>query len=361
MISDLADLPHRRYNPLLDEWVQVSPHRAKRPWQGQLESAATELLPAHDPTCYLCPGNQRAGGQANPQYQDTYVFANDFSALLAKDHIDWLGAQGSGAAEGQAPHPLLRAEVVAGECKVICFSPRHDLTLAEMTTSEIGAVVETWTDVSCDLGQRYPWVQVFENKGAVMGCSNPHPHGQVWALEQLPNQAAREDRAQRAYWTAHRSALLLDYAALEAARGERVVVKNDSWLAVVPYWALWPYEVLLLPRHPVARQVELDRRQRDDLASILKRLLVKYDNLFTTSFPYSMGWHGAPFGRQFSGDNGAHWQLHAHFYPPLLRSATVKKFMVGYELLGEGQRDLTPEAAAEHLRELPEIHYRETR
>ncbi len=331
-----TDHPHRRYNPLNGTYVQVSPHRMKRPWQGQQESVMAETRPQHDPTCYLCPGNTRANGMQNPQYESTYVFDNDFAALLPDVP----------AAEGDV-HPFFRAEPVRGTCRVICFSPRHDLTLPQMSLPDIRAVVDVWAAQTVELGQTYQWVQVFENKGEIMGCSNPHPHGQIWALDALPNEPAAEDLHQRDYYAAHKSPLLVDYATLEAKQTERVIVENAHWLAIVPYWALWPFETMLLPRAHVQRLPDCDDTQRDALADILKRLLTCYDNLFGVSFPYSMGWHGAPYNE---ADNN-HWQLHAHFYPPLLRSATVKKFMVGYELMAEGQRDLTPEQAAERLRQ----------
>lgn len=340
---DPTEHPHRRYNPLTGEYVLVSPHRMKRPWQGQVEKAPPDTRPAYDPTCYLCPGNERAGGAArNPDYTSTYVFTNDFAALLPD------------VPDAASNHPLLRPEPVRGTCRVICFSPRHDLTLPEMALPDIRTVVDVWAEQLTELGQTYRWVQVFENKGAIMGCSNPHPHGQIWALDTLPNEPARENGAQRAYFEREGRPLLLDYAALEAGQGARVVVENASWLAVVPYWAVWPFELLLLPRRHVLRLPDLAAAERDDLAAILKRLLTRYDNLFETSFPYSMGWHGAPFD---DADN-RHWQLHAHFYPPLLRSAAVKKFMVGFEMLGEAQRDLTAEQAADRLRSLSDVHYK---
>jgi UDPglucose--hexose-1-phosphate uridylyltransferase len=344
--------PHRRYNPLTGEWVLVSPHRMERPWHGKIEKKPDDARPEYDPDCYLCPGNERAGGTRNPGYDGTFVFTNDFAALLPDTP--------EAALEG---HRLLRAETQQGTCRVICFSPRHDLTLAEMDVSGIRAVVDLWAEQTSELGQHHRWVQVFENKGQMMGCSNPHPHGQIWAGSSLPNEPTREDRRQRAYAAEHGSALLVDYAALEAARGERIVVDNEHWMAVVPYWAVWPFETLLLPRRHVLRLPDLEDDQREALAAILKRLLVKYDNLFETSFPYSMGWHGAPFSPATGPDNVGgdrnHWQLHAHLYPPLLRSATVKKHMVGYEMLSEAQRDLTAERAAGRLRALPERHYRE--
>lgn len=339
-----AEHPHRRYNALTGEWVLVAPHRLKRPWRGQVERPPQETLPPYDPACYLCPGNERAGGVRNPHYENTFVFTNDFASLLPDAPIASTSAQ-----------PLLRAESQPGTCRVICFSPRHDLTLPEMAVGEIRRVVDTWAEQAMELGQRYRWVQIFENKGAIMGCSNPHPHGQVWGEDALPNEPAKEDGRQRAYLAEYGRPLLVDYARLEVTQAERLVVENDHWLAVVPYWAMWPFETMLLPRRQVLRLPDLDEAEREALANILKRLLTQYDNLFEVSFPYSMGWHGAPT------DDGLypHWQLHAHFYPPLLRSATVKKFMVGYEMLGEPQRDLTPEQAAGRLRALPELHYKE--
>ncbi|WP_415910935.1 UDP-glucose--hexose-1-phosphate uridylyltransferase [Oleiharenicola sp. Vm1] len=331
-----AASPHRRHNPLTGEWVLCSPHRATRPWQGQQEAVAREARPAHDPHCYLCAGNRRANGETNPLYRDTFVFENDFRALLDDR-----------AAAPAESHPLLRSTPVRGTCRVICFSPRHDLTLARMQTAELERVISTWQAQTAELGQRYRWVQVFENKGAVMGCSNPHPHGQVWALDQVPTLPALEDEHQRRYAAQHGRPLLLDYAEEEIRRGERVVWTNADWLVVVPYWATWPFETLLLPRFAATRMTELSAPQTRSLAEALQALLRGYDALFAVDFPYSMGWHGAPFGP----DPAAHWQLHAHFHPPLLRSATVKKFMVGFEMLAEAQRDLTPEAAAARLRE----------
>jgi UDPglucose--hexose-1-phosphate uridylyltransferase len=337
------DHPHRRLNALTGEWVLVSPHRTQRPWQGQVERPPQATRPGYDPTCYLCPGNERAGGVQNPTYSSTLVFTNDFAALDPNTPDAAL-----------APHPLLRTESERGTCRVICFSPRHDLTLPEMAPAEIRGVVDVWTAQTEELGQRYRWVQVFENKGEIMGCSNPHPHGQIWAGSALPDEPAKEDHCQQAYYAQHGAPLLVDYASLEDVRKERVVADNAHWLAVVPYWAVWPFEVLLLPRRPVLRLPDLIDAERDSLAHVLRRVLTLYDNLFEISFPYSMGWHGAPT------DRGAYpyWQLHAHWYPPLLRSATVKKFMVGYEMLAEAQRDLTAEQAAERLRSLSTIHYK---
>ena len=286
MELNLSDHPHRRRNPLTGEWVLVSPHRMKRPWQGRHESPPQERRPPHDPQCYLCPGNERAGGERNPTYESTYVFDNDFAALLPES---------SNAAV--SPHPLLEAVGVRGTCRVICFSPRHDLTLPEMDEAAIARVVDVWAEQIDDLGRRFAWVQVFENKGDIMGCSNPHPHGQVWAVDVLPNEVAREDAQQRAHAERHDEPLLVQYARAEVAAGERIVEESEHWLAAVPFWAVWPFEMLLMPRRHILRLPNLRTDERADLAAILKRMLVRYDNLFETSFPYSMGWHGAPTGR----------------------------------------------------------------
>ncbi len=340
MIFDPAEHPHRRYNPLRDEWILVSPHRGKRPWQGQEDAPDVELRAAYDPDCYLCAGNARVTGEVNPDYAGTFVFANDFAALLP-----------------DAPAPtdsnlLFRAEGARGLSRVICFSPDHGKTLPQLPLSQIEGIIDTWAAQIADLGSTYANVQVFENKGAMMGCSNPHPHGQVWATYYVPQELATEDRTQAAW--AGAKPMLLELAEREAD-GPRVVVMTPHWLAIVPYWASWPFETLLLPRFSVQRIPELTAEQRADLAVALKELTARYDNLFRCSFPYSMGWHGAPF----TDGPRDHWQLHAHFYPPLLRSASVRKFMVGYEMLAEAQRDLTPEQAAEKLRAVSPIHCRE--
>ncbi len=344
MSFNIKEHPHRRYNPLLDEWVLVSPQRTQRPWQGRAEQKPPDRRPRYDPDCYLCPGNLRANGERNPNYDSTFVFVNDFAAVLP--HVP---------AAPMAADPLFRLESLRGEARVICFSPRHDLTLAEMSIPEIRIVIDLWAQQSAELGERFAWVQVFENRGEIMGSSNPHPHGQIWATETLGTVAAREDRQQSDYLERVGGSLLLDYAEREMQIGDRCVLENESWLVVVPYWAVWPFETLLLPKMALRRLTDLDERARQDLAAILKRLLVKYDNLFEVSFPYSMGWHGAPF----NGEDNAHWQLHAHFFPPLLRSATVKKFMVGYEMLAEAQRDITPEAASQRLRDASERHFQQ--
>ncbi|QBI21565.1 UDP-glucose--hexose-1-phosphate uridylyltransferase [Egibacter rhizosphaerae] len=331
-------LPHRRYNPLTDDWVVVSAGRTDRPWQGAQERPPVEERPSYDPDCYLCPGNVRATGARNPDYDRTFVFTNDFAALSPDV-----------AEEETAPHPLLRAHTMPGTCRVLCFDPRHDLRLARMSPPAIRRVVDLWAEQVAELGRDWPWVQLFENHGEAMGASNLHPHGQVWASRVVPREATQEDRCQRAYRDAHGRPLLVDYADVEAAHGHRVVVATDRWLVLLPFWALWPFETLVVPRRHVTRLPDLDDVERDDLAVALSGLLSRYDDLFDHPFPYSMGWHGAP---ETEGDH-AHWQLHAHFYPPLLRSAVVRKHMVGYEMLANPQRDLTPEDAARHLRSLP--------
>jgi UDPglucose--hexose-1-phosphate uridylyltransferase len=334
---DPAEHPHRRYNPLSDEWILVSPHRAKRPWLGQEDAPEVGECGAYDENCFLCPGNRRATGEVNPKYAQVFVFNNDFAALLPD------------APESVGQDPLFRTETARGISRVICFSPDHGKTLPELPLGGISSVIDIWAEQTADLGSRYAHVQVFENKGAMMGCSNPHPHGQIWATDYLPHEVAIEDRTQ-----AVMPGMLLELAMREAG-GPRVVVETAHWLAIVPYWASWPFETLLLPRFAVQRLPDLDAEQRDDLAVAIKALTTRYDNLFQTSFPYSMGWHGAPF----TDGSQDHWQLHAHFYPPLLRSASVRKFMVGYEMLAEAQRDLTPEQAAERLRAVSDVHYRE--
>lgn len=328
------DHPHRRYNPLTGQWVLVSPHRAKRPWQGQQEIVTNVSLPAYDPNCFLCAGNTRISGDINPHYLDTYVFTNDFSAVMPD----------TPEAQSSSNDPLFQCESARGMSRVICFSPDHSKTLPQLSLSALHCLIQTWQSQTEELGKTYPWVQVFENKGAAMGCSNPHPHGQVWANSFLPNEALREDQLQRAYFNTHTSPLLLDYVNRECTESIRTVVETEHWLAIVPYWAAWPFETLLLPKAHVLRLNELNQIQSHDLALALKKLTSRYDNLFGCSFPYSMGWHGAPFEPANSNKmtlDHQHWQLHAHFYPPLLRSSTIRKFMVGYELLAETQRDLT--------------------
>lgn len=311
----------------------MSPHRNQRPWLGQTDTVVEDAPPAHDPNCYLCPENTRANGIVNPDYSDVFVFDNDFPALAP------------GNANTHDLDPLFRFEPVTGTCRVICFSPDHSKTLPQLSQAQVRAVVDCWATQTKELGRDNVWVQIFENKGAMMGCSNPHPHGQVWASSHLPDEPAVEDSGQRRYFEEHGRSLLMDVVARETD-GERAVVSNEHWLAIVPWWANWPFETLLMPRRPVQRMDQLDADQRDALAAAVRELTARYDNLFECSFPYSMGWHGAPFA---VGDQ-SHWQLHAHFYPPLLRSASVRKFMVGYEMMAEAQRDLTPEQAAQRLR-----------
>jgi UDPglucose--hexose-1-phosphate uridylyltransferase len=335
-------IPHRRYNALMGDWVFVSPHRNQRPWQGRTESTIPPARLAYDPACYLCPGNARANGHANPTYASTYVFQNDFPAFLEKPAS--LGASLNPGSD------LLLSHAQAGECRVLCYSPRHDLDLAQMDCEAIGEVIQTWTQQAAELGARWDWVQIFENRGELMGCSNPHPHGQIWASDCVPSLVEREWRQQESWVKANGSPLLLDYAGLEAYEGERVVVQDEHWLVVVPWWAAWPFETLLLPRRHIRHFPDLNASERTSLASVLKQLLQTYDRLFDCPFPYSFGWHAAPSGRSAGGGISDAWQLHAHFYPPLLRSASVRKFMVGYELLAATQRDLTPEQAAEQLR-----------
>jgi UDPglucose--hexose-1-phosphate uridylyltransferase len=334
---DLQGGVHRRYNPLTDEWVLVSPHRTGRPWQGQTEVSTAPPALAYDPCCYLCPGNIRAGGLVTPPYQSTYVFDNDFPALLPDTH----------AGHFSVSH-LLRTRGEAGRCRVICYSPLHHLTLGQMPVAGIRQVIDTWTAEYQALGAhpRFNAVTIFENRGAMMGASNPHPHGQIWANETVPDVLLRESMGQRTYLQQRGSCLLCEYAALEVAQRQRVVCTNAQFIAVVPFWAVWPFETLVLPRTHAAALDELDGGVRDAFAQILKDLTTRYDALFSVAFPYTMGLHQRPT------DGGEHpqWHLHAHFYPPLLRSATVRKFMVGYELLAGPQRDITAEAAAARLR-----------
>lgn len=332
-MNPITSQPHRRHDPLRDEWVLVSPGRTDRPWSGQVELPAAESAPDYDPACYLCPGNERASGARNPAYDSTFVFTNDFAALRPD------------AATDEWSDGLLMAEGEAGTCRVVCFSPRHDLSLGGMAAGDVRHVIDTWADQTTELGETYRYVQVFENRGSAMGASNPHPHGQIWAGSALPVELARERETQRAYLTRTGHSLLADYEGRELG-SERVVTQSDDWSVVVPFWAVWPFETLILPRFSVARLADLDEARRDDLARALIGLLGAYDSLFGVPFPYSMGWHQAP--AEESAETG--WQLHAHYYPPLLRSATVRKFMVGYELLAEPQRDLTPEEAAARLR-----------
>ncbi len=343
---DVTSHPHRRYNILTGEWLLVSPHRAKRPWLGQVEKTAPDNKPSYDPSCYLCPGNARVSGEPNPQYTDNFVFTNDFAALMPDT-------------PEQAPvsDDLFALEPVRGTARVICFSPDHAKTLPVMPVSAIRQVVDLWAAQYRELGAKYRWVQIFENKGAIMGCSNPHPHGQIWACSFLPDEITKEVRTQTEYFKKHGSPMLLDYVKAELEKKERIVFETEYFVALVPFWAFWPFETMLLPKFAVSSLDALNEAQRDDLAAAIKRLTCRYDNLFECSFPYSMGWHGLPTdGKEHPG-----WQLHAHYYPPLLRSATVKKFVAGFELLAEKQRDLTAEQAAARLRDLSEVHYTENK
>ena len=342
-IMTFSDVPHKRYNPLTDEWILVSPHRTKRPWKGKKEESVQENRPKYKKDCYLCPGNERANGDINPDYDQDFVFTNDFASLLTDTEI-----------EEFSKGDLFKSKSIKGTCRVICFTPRHDMTLAEMSQKNIENVISLWQNQTAELGKKYKWVQLFENKGAMMGCSNPHPHGQLWAINDLPKEAQKENQNQLQYFQNHNSRMLIDYANIESEEKVRIIAENKSWLIVVPYWAVWPYESLVIPKEPVARLTQLDAIQKTNLAAVLKKLLVKYDNLFMTSFPYTMGWHQAPFQQK----NIEHWTLHGHFYPPLLRSANVKKFMVGYEMLSEPQRDITAEKAAQHLNDQSEVHYK---
>jgi len=336
--------PHRRFNPLIRDWVLVSPHRTQRPWQGQVEAAAGDRLEPYDPQCYLCPGNARAGGVHNPKYEGTFVFDNDFAALKT-----------DGPAGEIREKDLLLAVSERGRCRVVCFSPRHDLTLARMDVADILRVVESWSSEFQSLSSQpnIQSVQIFENRGAIMGCSNPHPHGQIWANETIPDELAKELISFGEYFEKHRSGLLEDYLKLELEKQERIVAANAEFVALVPFWATWPFEIMVISRRRVSCLTEFDDSEKKGLADILSQVTIRYDNLFKTSFPYTMGFHQVTPER----GNAAAFHFHAHFYPPLLRSATVKKFMVGYEMLAMPQRDITPEAAASHLKQLPAVHY----
>src|SRR5215831_328455 len=341
--------PHRRFNPLTGDWVLVSPHRTQRPWQGQIERQPLALAKSYDPACYLCPGNARAGGVTNPQYETTFVFDNDFAALKP------LAEGGAVQAEGK----LIAAEPEAGVCRVICFSPRHDLTLARMAVRDIRPVIDVWAAQTKELTSisDISYVQIFENRGEMMGCSNPHPHCQLWATHTIPNEPQKELNRQREYATTNHGCLLCDYLEMERQQGVRVICENEHFSAVVPFWAVWPYEAIVISKKHSPSLSTLEDDERRGLADVLKRLTTRYDNLFETLFPYSMGFHQCPA----DGNEYKEWHVHAHFYPPLLRSASVKKFMVGFELLGMPQRDITPEAAAERLRSVSEQHFLEQR
>ena len=339
-----SESPHRRYNPLKRQWVLVSPHRTERPWQGEVNASPGFSDLKYDPKCYLCPGNQRAAGHITPKYESIYVFDNDYPALLP----------GSAAPES-GKSPFLKAERERGRCKVLCFHPNHSLTLPRMELTSIRRVVDAWTS-EYEVLSRHPdlhYVQIFENRGAMMGASNPHPHGQIWAMEHVPDEPAQEAESQKAYLNEKKRCLLCDYLKVETKEETRVVCENEDFLVLVPWWAVWPFETLVLSKRHLGAMPDLKDREKTSLADILKQITIRYDNLFKTNFPYTMGFHQRP------ADDEAHeeWHFHAHFYPPLLRSATVKKFMVGFEMLGMPQRDITPERAAEQLREVPAEHF----
>lgn len=350
----IIDYPHRRLNPLTREWVLVSPHRAKRPWLGQVEKVPPENLPAYDPTCYLCPGNARAEGLKNPIYTSTYVFDNDFPALLTPGQIPVENIEDE--QQGALPDGLFTFQPEWGICRVVCFSPRHDLSLPELSLAEVEAVVRTWSSQTVDLGGRdfIHYVQVFENRGAIMGASNPHPHSQIWSTNHIPSEPAKELLAQSDHLHQHGTCILCDIIKAERSSGDRIVTTNEHFTALVPFWANWPFELLLVSHRHLRSMPDFTSEEVTALADILRRITARYDNLFEISFPYSMGFHQAPTDDQPHEE----WHFHAHYYPPLLRSATVRKFMVGFELLGMPQRDLTPETAAERLRSLSEIHFR---
>ena len=337
----IFDQPHRRQNALTGDWVLVSPRRTMRPWQGERHYPESRNISCYDPECYLCPGNNRASGNQNPDYTGPYIFQNDFPSLLPETEFI------------EKETPLFKSQSVSGNCRVLCFSERHDLSLPELELSSIEKVVQFWVEEYKELAEKYRWVQIFENKGEQMGCSNPHPHGQIWAGDFLPNELYREEQQQRDYFESHGSPLLSEYLDHELRKKQRLVELNEHWLSVVPWWAIWPFETLIIPKRHVTGLHELSGDEQVALAELLKNLLSRYDNLFQASFPYSMGWHGASF---FSNSKDA-WRLHAHIYPPLLRSSTIRKFMVGYEMLAEVQRDISPEQASARLRECSTLHY----
>jgi UDPglucose--hexose-1-phosphate uridylyltransferase len=360
--------PHRRYNPLTGDWVLVSPQRTQRPWLGQEEKIPPANLLEYYPSCYLCPGNPRVGGGFNPKYTSTYVFDNDFPALLPLDSgysasngefLEFGDSQASeaGSSEDESIKSLLVDEPEYGLCRVVCFSPQHDLSLPDLSNEQIEAVVRTWMDQTSDLAKydSVRYVQIFENKGEMMGASNPHPHGQIWATSHIPNEPLKEGLSQLRYLTHKKACLLCDYLQIEKDTMNRIVTKNEYFTALVPFWAVWPFEMILIANRHIASLVDLNQAEIEGLAEILRRVTTRYDNLFNTHFPYSMGFHQAPV------NNGEHpeWHMHAHYYPPLLRSATIRKFMVGFEMLASPQRDITPESAAEKLRSMSDTLYRQ--
>lgn len=338
------EFTHRRKNPLTGDWVLVSPHRNNRPWSGATETGSSEQLPSYDDNCPLCPGNERANDTFNPNYQDTFVFVNDFGALVSENN---------NVVSEDTPE-FIKVDVARGECRVICFSPDHSKTLPELSIKEIHSVINTWQSNYVELSEQYNCVHIFENKGAIMGCSQPHPHGQIWAHDHMSSEIELENIHLANYKTTQHSNLFSDYIKFENEQQDRVVYSNEHWLVVVPYWAAWPFETLLIAKDDVRHMGQLSELQKASLSDALKVLTTKYDNVFNCSFPYSMGWHSAPNNL----DDDSHWRLHAHFYPPLLRSATVKKHMVGYEMLAESQRDLTAETASSILQRASIIHYK---
>ena len=344
MQFDIEENSHRRFNMLTGEWVQVSPHRTKRPWQGQREGESLESRPSYDPDCYLCPGNTRVSGEINPEYDSVYVFDNDFGALQ-KDVPNSSEDQG-----------FFRYKSERGICRVICFSPDHSLTIPEMSVSDIAIVVGTWMKECRELSQLdfVNHIQIFENKGAIMGCSNPHPHGQIWAQETVPDEPHKKQIQQRRYYEENQASLVGDYLKEELQAGERVIIENEHFVVLVPYWSVWPFETIIIPKRHMKRITEMNTEEVQAYADVFKRITTRYDNLFRTSFPYSAGIHQAPYDKKDHNE----WHWHMMFYPPLLRSAEVKKFMVGYEMLGNPQRDITAERSAQMLRDVSEIHYK---
>ncbi len=342
---ETQEIPHKRKNILTDEWVLVSPHRMKRPWQGKVEEMANNEQPKYEPSCNLCPSNLRADGTKNPDYKKAFVFKNDFSALLQDTETSELNID-----------DLLIAKTESGICKVICFSPNHSLTLPTMPIEDIVSVIELWQNEFIELASNVSikYIQIFENKGEIMGCSNPHPHGQIWASSSLPLEIQKETNTQKKYYDNNKVSLLSNYLKLELALQKRIVCENNHFVVLVPFWAIWPYETIIISKRHIQNIVQFSEEEKLFLAQILKELTIKYDNLFNISFPYSAGMHQAPV------NDGTHneWHWHMHFYPPLLRSASVKKFMVGYEMLANPQRDITPEIAATTLKNLPTTHYK---
>lgn len=335
---------HRRFNPLTGEWVLISPHRTNRPWQGKVEDHSLLQEPDYDEHCYLCPNNKRANGEFNTDYPNTFVFDNDFSALKS-DINEFIIDKFS----------LLKGKSEKGICRVVCFSPKHNVTFAELSLDEIKNIIKVWQNEYLTLGEKsfINYVQIFENKGEIMGCSNPHPHGQIWAQESIPTEPLKEQINLYNYYKKNGNTLLSDYIAVEKQEAERIVYENESFILLVPFWAVWPFETMIISKRPIDDILQLTEQETADFADIVKITTVKYDNIFEVSFPYSSGIHQAPT----DGLEHKEWHLHMHFYPPLLRSSTIKKFMVGYEMLAEPQRDITPEHSAQILKQADAIHY----